>query len=125
MIVFVVAVINGAAWDKQIERDAACGKRVGLAAEARAAYQSGVAQELSNIRRQTALGTPTVQKQEKIVKRVTLEQANADTVNRLLTQSWMRKAPKRLAATLTQAQQPSPTSVYTRKKRRSPFGGMF
>ena len=37
--------------------------------------------------------------------RVLLEQANADTVNRLLTQSWMRKAPKRLAAALTQAQQ--------------------
>lgn len=46
MIVFVVAVIKGATWDKQIEQDAACGKRVELAAEARAAYQSGVAQEL-------------------------------------------------------------------------------
>ena len=37
--------------------------------------------------------------------RVLLEQTNADTVNRLLTQSWMRKALNRLAATLTQAQQ--------------------
>ena len=37
--------------------------------------------------------------------KVLLAQANADTVNRLLTQSWMRKAPKRLAAVLTQAQQ--------------------
>ena len=37
--------------------------------------------------------------------KVLLAQANADTVNRLLTQSWMRKAPKRLAAALTEAQQ--------------------
>ena len=34
--------------------------------------------------------------------RVTLAQANANTVNRLLLQSWIRKAPKRLAATLNQ-----------------------
>ena len=37
--------------------------------------------------------------------KVLLAQAKADTVKRLLTQSWMRKAPNRLAATLTQAQQ--------------------
>ena len=37
--------------------------------------------------------------------RVLLAQADADTVNRLLTQSWMRKAPKRLAAALTKAKQ--------------------
>ena len=32
--------------------------------------------------------------------KVDLAKANADTVKRLLTQSWLRKAPKRLAATL-------------------------
>ena len=37
--------------------------------------------------------------------KVLLAQANADTVNRLLTKRWMRKAPKRLATTLTHAQQ--------------------
>lgn len=36
--------------------------------------------------------------------RVLLARANIETVNRLLTQSWMQKAPKRLAGALTQAQ---------------------
>ena len=33
--------------------------------------------------------------------KVTLERANADTVYRLLLRSWTRKAPKRLAASLS------------------------
>jgi hypothetical protein len=37
--------------------------------------------------------------------RVTLEHANAGTINRLLLQSWTRRAPKRLAATLSQREQ--------------------
>ena len=37
--------------------------------------------------------------------RVLLAQAEVDTVNRLLRQSWMRKAPKRLAAELLKAQE--------------------
>jgi len=36
--------------------------------------------------------------------RVTLVHANAGTINRLLLQSWTRRAPKRLAATLSQEQ---------------------
>ena len=37
--------------------------------------------------------------------RVLLAQAEADTVKRLLRQSWMRKAPKRLAAELLKAKE--------------------
>ena len=40
------AEYDAAAWDKQIEQDAASGKLDGLAAEARADYHSGVAREL-------------------------------------------------------------------------------
>lgn len=36
--------------------------------------------------------------------KVTLAHANAGTVNRLLLQSWTRKAPKRLVATLSRGQ---------------------
>ena len=37
---------DGAAWDRQIEQDAASGKLDGLASEALADYNSGPAQEL-------------------------------------------------------------------------------
>jgi hypothetical protein len=40
------AEFDAAAWDKQIERDAASGKLDSLAAEARADYQAGPAREL-------------------------------------------------------------------------------
>jgi hypothetical protein len=40
------AEYDAAAWDKQIEQDAASGKFDGLAAEARADYRSGTAREL-------------------------------------------------------------------------------
>lgn len=42
--------------------------------------------------------------------RVLLARANADAVKRLLTQSWLRKAPKRLAVTLG-ARSPTPRDV--------------
>lgn len=40
------AEFDAAAWDKQIEQDAASGKLDGLAAEARADYRAGSAREL-------------------------------------------------------------------------------
>jgi hypothetical protein len=40
------AEFDAAAWDKQIEQDAASGKLDGLAAEALADYQSGSAREI-------------------------------------------------------------------------------
>ena len=40
------AEFDAAAWDQQIEQDAAAGKLIGLAAEALADYRSGSAREL-------------------------------------------------------------------------------
>ena len=40
------AEFDAAAWDKQIEKDASCGKLDAMAAEALADYQSGSAREL-------------------------------------------------------------------------------